>query len=83
MSGLIHEWGIDSMMNSVAEAAEGCQKCVVFLRLVAGTDVSPLAGIDIETGVTITAPLGSLVVRPLEGSGARLLRAGEVTRTDG
>lgn len=71
------------MMNSVTEAAEGCQKRVAFPRLVAGTDVSPLAGIDIEAGVTITAPLGSLVVRPLEGSGARLLRAGEVIGTGG
>ena len=51
-------------------------------ELVAGTDISPLAGVDIKAGVTITALLGSLVFGPLQGSSARLLRAGEVTWTD-
>lgn len=64
-------------------AAKDRQKPVAFPLLVAGADVSPLAGVDIEAGVTITALLGSLVVRPLQGSCARLLRAGEVTRADG
>lgn len=69
--------------NSVTEAVKDRQNPVAFPRLVAGADVSPLAGVDIEAGVTITALLGSLVVRPLQGSCARLLRAGEVTRADG
>jgi len=69
--------------NLVTETADDCQRPAAFVRLVAGTDVSPLAGVDIEPSVIIKAPLGSLVVRPQESSGAGLLRAGEVTRADG